>query len=220
MGSSQVNRACESTCRSCALRRAVPAAQPASLLACPASSSSSSAVMAHQHVCCACRYMKMLLVGESGERGTLLRGRVSSLHGAGVPTLGSLLGCGQRMPALLPAWLRRHVCPAFPPNAMLLSMPHPYATRTPGLGKTTFIRNLFAAYARDASFPINDASGPNARRVRVGRDGTGRGACVACCGVHARDAAGSPTGSCQLSLHLCMACLSSLKPCQPSCTFA
>ncbi|PRW59161.1 septin GTPase [Chlorella sorokiniana] len=34
-----------------------------------------------------------------------------------------------------------------------------------GLGKTTFIRNLFAAYARDASFPINDAGGPNARRV-------------------------------------------------------
>ena len=36
-----------------------------------------------------------------------------------------------------------------------------------GLGKTTFVRNLFAAFARDASFPINDASAPNARRVRL-----------------------------------------------------
>lgn len=34
-----------------------------------------------------------------------------------------------------------------------------------GLGRTTFTRNLFAAYARDASFPINDASLPHARRV-------------------------------------------------------
>lgn len=34
-----------------------------------------------------------------------------------------------------------------------------------GLGKTTFVRNLFAAYARDASFPVNDASMPNAQRI-------------------------------------------------------
>ena len=34
-----------------------------------------------------------------------------------------------------------------------------------GLGKTTFVRNLFAAYARDASFPVNDASVPNAQKV-------------------------------------------------------
>lgn len=36
-----------------------------------------------------------------------------------------------------------------------------------GLGKTTFVRNLFAAYAKDASFPVNDASVPNAQRVKL-----------------------------------------------------
>ncbi|KAI3438983.1 hypothetical protein D9Q98_001397 [Chlorella vulgaris] len=36
-----------------------------------------------------------------------------------------------------------------------------------GLGKTTFVRNLFAAYARDASFPVNDASTPNAPQIFV-----------------------------------------------------
>lgn len=36
-----------------------------------------------------------------------------------------------------------------------------------GLGKTTFVRNLFAAYARDASFPVNDASTPNAPQVNL-----------------------------------------------------
>ena len=34
-----------------------------------------------------------------------------------------------------------------------------------GLGKTTFVRNLFAAYARDSSFPVSDASVPNAQKV-------------------------------------------------------
>ena len=27
-----------------------------------------------------------------------------------------------------------------------------------GLGKTTFVRNLFAAYASDVDFPVDDAS--------------------------------------------------------------
>ena len=36
-----------------------------------------------------------------------------------------------------------------------------------GLGKTTFVRNLFAAYARDPSFPVLDAhgGGPEAQKV-------------------------------------------------------
>ncbi|PSC73238.1 septin-7-like isoform X11 [Micractinium conductrix] len=34
-----------------------------------------------------------------------------------------------------------------------------------GLGRTTFVRNLFCSYARDASFPVNDASAPNAKRL-------------------------------------------------------
>lgn len=46
-----------------------------------------------------------------------------------------------------------------------------------GLGKTTFVRNLFAAYARDASFPVNDASVPNAPRVGLRRRGSSRRAC-------------------------------------------
>lgn len=32
-----------------------------------------------------------------------------------------------------------------------------------GLGRTTFIKNLFAPYAGDPNFPVKDASGPNAR---------------------------------------------------------
>ena len=46
-----------------------------------------------------------------------------------------------------------------------------------GLGKTTFVRNLFAAFARDASFPINDASAPNAPRVRAAALRGGRWGC-------------------------------------------
>ena len=36
-----------------------------------------------------------------------------------------------------------------------------------GLGKTTFVRNLFAAYARDPSFPVLDArgAGPETQKV-------------------------------------------------------
>ncbi len=35
-----------------------------------------------------------------------------------------------------------------------------------GLGKTTFIRNMFAPYAGSPDFPVKDASGPDARQVR------------------------------------------------------
>lgn len=34
-----------------------------------------------------------------------------------------------------------------------------------GLGKTTFVRNLFAAYASDVDFPVADASGHGAGKV-------------------------------------------------------
>lgn len=36
-----------------------------------------------------------------------------------------------------------------------------------GLGKTTFVRNLFAAYAKDPNFPVNDASSDEARQVAM-----------------------------------------------------
>lgn len=62
--------------------------------------------------------------------------------------------------------------PLPPPLCRYISMPH-FVNRymklllvgESGLGKTTFVRNLFAAYARDASFPINDASVSNADKV-------------------------------------------------------
>lgn len=36
-----------------------------------------------------------------------------------------------------------------------------------GLGKTTFVRNLFAAYAMDPNFPVNDAGAKDARQVCI-----------------------------------------------------
>ena len=95
-----------------------------------------------------CRYMKILLVGESGKHCLL---RLSSWT-----QLLDVAAC------ITPCLARRHASLRTAhavPSQLRPALPQP------GLGKTTFIRNLFAAYARDASFPINDASGPNAKRV-------------------------------------------------------
>lgn len=102
--------------------------------------------------------MKILLVGESGKQ-CLLRLLEGCLE---------LTGCQPVAcwPGALACITPRRACRHTPlrtaqavPSKLRPSLPQP------GLGKTTFIRNLFAAYARDASFPINDASGPNAKRV-------------------------------------------------------
>ena len=37
-----------------------------------------------------------------------------------------------------------------------------------GMGKTTFIKNLFASYARDPDFKVASASTPTSREARLG----------------------------------------------------